>query len=161
MTPSRTRVETGIRPLGKEKLVIKVRLDKVCLGCKFTLFFTGGPCYMQSFYLQFHIYTIQKWPFSGTYPLIFSHPWSFYMWICNMRAYFWSPYLLYITRSTCTLLILSEKPLKLYGAIFVELFKQKIENKIFVEQPKMAKSGRGNSRANPLKAISPGSFIPG
>jgi len=40
--------------------------------------------------------------FSGTYPLIYSHPWSFYMQIHYMRAYFWSPYLSHITRSTCT-----------------------------------------------------------
>jgi len=41
--------------------------------------------------------------FSGTYPLIYSNPWSFYMQICYMKAYFWSPYLSHITRSTCTL----------------------------------------------------------
>jgi len=40
--------------------------------------------------------------FSGTYPLIYSNPWSFYMGICYMRVYFWSPYLSHITRSTCT-----------------------------------------------------------
>ncbi len=40
--------------------------------------------------------------FSGTYPLIYSHPWSFYMRMCYMRAYFLSPYLSNITRSTCT-----------------------------------------------------------
>jgi len=31
--------------------------------------------------------------FSGTYHLIYSNPWSFYMRIRYMRAYFWSPYL--------------------------------------------------------------------
>jgi hypothetical protein len=40
--------------------------------------------------------------FPGTYPLIYSHPWSFYMQIHYMRAYFWSPYLSHITRSNCT-----------------------------------------------------------
>jgi len=40
--------------------------------------------------------------FSGTYPLIYSHPWSFYMRIHYMWVYFWSPYLSHITRSTCT-----------------------------------------------------------
>jgi len=40
--------------------------------------------------------------FSGTYPLISCNPWSFYMRIRYMRAYFWSPYLSHITRSTCT-----------------------------------------------------------
>jgi len=27
---------------------------------------------------------IEKWPFSGTYLLIYSNPWSFYMRICYM-----------------------------------------------------------------------------
>jgi len=44
--------------------------------------------------------------FSGTYPLIFSHPWSFYMRIHYIRAYFWSPYPSHITRSNCTWTIL-------------------------------------------------------
>ena len=39
--------------------------------------------------------------FSGTCPLINSHPWSFYIRICYMLAYFWNPYLSNITRSTC------------------------------------------------------------
>ncbi len=39
--------------------------------------------------------------FSGTYPLIYSHPWSFFMGIHYIRANFWSPYLSNITRSTC------------------------------------------------------------
>jgi len=42
--------------------------------------------------------------FSGTYPLIYSNPWSFYMRSCYIRAYFWSPYLSNLTRSTCTFL---------------------------------------------------------
>jgi len=41
--------------------------------------------------------------FSGTYPLIISHPWSFYIRIHYMRVYFWSPYLSHITRSNCIL----------------------------------------------------------
>jgi len=56
---------------------------------------------MRSFYLRFCIYAIQKLPFSGTYPLNNSHPWSFYMQICYMRVYIWSPYFSNITRSTC------------------------------------------------------------
>jgi len=40
--------------------------------------------------------------FSGTYPLIYVNPWSFYMQIHYMRTYFWSPYLSHITWSTCT-----------------------------------------------------------
>ncbi len=62
---------------------------------------TGSPHYMRSFYLRFCIYAIQKWPFSGTYPLIYSHPRSFYKQIPCMRAHFCSPYLSHITRSTC------------------------------------------------------------
>jgi len=42
--------------------------------------------------------------FSGTYPLIHGNPWSFYMRIYYIGAYFWSPYLLNITSSTCTYL---------------------------------------------------------
>ena len=48
---------------------------------------TGGPRYMWSFYLQFCMYAIEKWPFSGTYPLIR----SFYMQIFYMRAFFGVP----------------------------------------------------------------------
>jgi len=55
---------------------------------------------MRSFYLQIRIYAIEKWPFSGAYPLIYSDCRSFYMRIHYMRAYFWSPYLSHITRST-------------------------------------------------------------
>jgi len=54
---------------------------------------------MQSIYLRFRLYAILKWPFSGTYPEINSHPWSFYMRIRYMRVYFWSPYVSNITRS--------------------------------------------------------------
>ncbi len=38
----------------------------------------GSPHYMWSFYLQFCVYAIQQWSFSGTNPLIYSNPWSFY-----------------------------------------------------------------------------------
>jgi len=41
--------------------------------------------------------------FSGTYPLIYSHPWSSYIRIHYIRAHFQSPYLSHITRSTCTM----------------------------------------------------------
>jgi hypothetical protein len=40
--------------------------------------------------------------FYRTYPLIYSHPWSFYIQICYMRVIFYGPYLSQITRSTCT-----------------------------------------------------------
>jgi len=56
---------------------------------------------MQSFYLRISLYAIEKWPFSGIYPLIYSDCRSFYMQIHYMLAYFWSPYLSHITRSTC------------------------------------------------------------
>ncbi len=36
--------------------------------------------------------------FSGTYPLIIIHPWSFHI---RIRVYFWSPYPSHITRSNC------------------------------------------------------------
>jgi len=47
--------------------------------------------------------------FSGTYPLINSHPWSFYMRINYMRVYFWSPYLSHITRAACSLFLCLKK----------------------------------------------------
>jgi len=49
---------------------------------------TGGPRYIRSFYLRIPVYAIQKWPFSGTYPVIYSDHWSFYMPIHYMRSYF-------------------------------------------------------------------------
>ncbi len=52
---------------------------------------TGGPRYMRSFYLRIRVYAIEKWPFSGTYPLIYCDCWSFYMRIHYMRAYFGVP----------------------------------------------------------------------
>ncbi len=36
-----------------------------------------------------------------TYPLIYGHPWSFYMRICYMQVIFYGPYLSHITRSAC------------------------------------------------------------
>jgi len=46
----------------------------------------GDPRYMRYFYLQFCAYAIEKWPFSGTYPLIYSDCWSFYMRIHYINA---------------------------------------------------------------------------
>jgi len=51
---------------------------------------------------------------SGTNPLIYGNPWSFLMWIHYMPAYFWSPYLSNITRSTCTDLIRCSKSIFTY-----------------------------------------------
>ncbi len=42
---------------------------------------TGRPRYMRSFYLRFRVYAIEI-----CYPLIYRHPWSFYMQIHYMRA---------------------------------------------------------------------------
>ncbi len=44
---------------------------------------------------------IEKWPFPGTYFLIYGNPRSFYVRIHYIRAYFLTPYLSHITRSTC------------------------------------------------------------
>ncbi len=54
------------------------------------------------FICDFAYMRLRNGPFPGTYPQIYSYPWSFYMQICYMQAYFWSPYLSHITRSTCT-----------------------------------------------------------
>ena len=40
--------------------------------------------------------------FSGTYPLIYNHPWSFYMWIRSTYASLFLESLSHITRSICT-----------------------------------------------------------
>jgi len=53
------------------------------------------------FICEFAYMRLKNGLFSGTYPLIYSDRWSFYMQIHYMRAYFWSPYLSHITRSTC------------------------------------------------------------
>ena len=66
----------------------------------FQKLYTDSPRYMWSFYLQFCVFAIKKWPFSGICSLIYSHPWSFYMQILSMRVYFWSPYLFLKTRET-------------------------------------------------------------
>jgi len=54
------------------------------------------------FICEFAYMRMKNGLFSGTYPLIYSDLWSFYMRIHYVRAYFWSPYLSHITRSTCT-----------------------------------------------------------
>jgi len=61
---------------------------------------TGGTSHIRSFYMRIGVYAIEKWPFSGTYPLIYSDCWSFNMQFHYIRAYFWSPYFSHITRST-------------------------------------------------------------
>jgi len=52
------------------------------------------------FICEFVYMRLKNGLFSGTYPLIYSDRWSFYMQINYMQAYFWSPYLSHITRST-------------------------------------------------------------
>ncbi len=51
------------------------------------------------FIFEFKYMQLKNGLSSGTYPLIYNDPWSFYMRIYYMRAYFWSPYLSHITRS--------------------------------------------------------------
>ena len=63
---------------------------------------TGRPRYMRSFYLRFRIYATENWLFFATDPLINSHPWSLYLLICYLRAYFFRPYLSHIMRETWT-----------------------------------------------------------
>jgi len=41
--------------------------------------------------------------FYGTYPLLYSQPWSFYMQIHYLQAYIFGPYLSHTTKDTCTL----------------------------------------------------------
>ena len=48
----------------------------------------GSTRYLRSFYLRYRVNAIEKQPFSKTYPLIYSHTFSFYMVIRYMRAYF-------------------------------------------------------------------------
>jgi len=55
--------------------------------------------------------------FSGTYPLISSYPWSFFMQICYMRAYFSSPYLSHIVFKKNTCLI--KYKLKVKGSVYI------------------------------------------
>jgi len=57
--------------------------------CKFFLSFSFDCCFLFK---------------SGTYPLIYSNNWYFYMRNHYMRGYFSSPYISHITRSTCTYL---------------------------------------------------------
>jgi len=76
----------GVQPARKisntaARLANKKKIAQPCCS-------TGGPRYMRSFYLQFWVYAIEKWPFSGTYPLIYGNPRFFYMQIHYMRAYF-------------------------------------------------------------------------
>jgi hypothetical protein len=49
-------------------------------------------------YMQLRIILIYR-----TYPLIYSHPWSFYTRIRYMRVIFYGSYLSHITRSACTI----------------------------------------------------------
>jgi hypothetical protein len=52
------------------------------------------------FFCDFAYMRLKIGHFSRTYPQIYSHPWSFYMQIRYMRAYFFGPYLSHITRET-------------------------------------------------------------
>jgi len=57
------------------------------------------------FIFKFEYMRLKNGLISGTYSLIYSDHWSFYMRIHYMRAYFWSPYLSHITRSACTIIV--------------------------------------------------------
>ncbi len=71
---------------------------------------------MPPFYLR-----LKNGRYHGTYPQIYGFPWSFYIRVRYMRAYFWSPFLSPITRSTCTeqLIILSREH---FCSVFPNLF---------------------------------------
>jgi hypothetical protein len=62
---------------------------------------TGGPRYMWPFYLRFCVCAIEKWPFSWNLSSNLRLSLVFYMQINYMPAYFLSPYLSHIMRSTC------------------------------------------------------------
>ncbi len=51
-----------------------------------SVFYTGSPRYMRSFYLRFRIYENEKLAVFGTYPLIYGDLSSFYMQIHYMPA---------------------------------------------------------------------------
>ena len=83
------------------------------LHCSLTIVFleqkTGISFYIQAalvisslFICDFAYMRLKIGHFSGAYPLIYSHHWSFYMQIRYMQAHFFGPYLLHITRATCT-----------------------------------------------------------
>jgi len=54
------------------------------------------------FTCKFEYMRLKNGLFSGTYLLIYSDSRSFYMPIHYIRAYFWSPFLSHLMRSTCT-----------------------------------------------------------
>ncbi len=54
------------------------------------------------FICEFAYLQLEIGRFSGTYPPIYSHSWTFYMQIRYMRAKFFGPFLSHITRSNCT-----------------------------------------------------------
>ena len=61
---------------------------------------TCGPRYMRYFTSKFVYMRLKNLPFSVTYRLIYSNPWSFYMRIRYVGSYYWSTYLSLITRET-------------------------------------------------------------
>jgi len=54
---------------------------------------TGGPRYMRSFYLQFRVYAIQKWPFFWDPSSNLQSSLVFlYVNLLYASLFFWSPY---------------------------------------------------------------------
>ena len=79
-------------------------------------------------------YVNDSWPFSGTYPLIYSNPWSFYIQIRYMRAYFFGPYLSHITRDTCIQLVNLQDDLALNLFITVSIAANNSSKKVAAEK---------------------------
>jgi len=85
----------------------------LCHICSFLLAINLGNCILYRWQIQaalgicglficdFKYIRLKNGLFSGTCSLIYGNPRSFYMQINYMRAYFLSPYLSHITRSTC------------------------------------------------------------
>jgi len=80
--------------------LLKHKKDKTLILLSFNVQVALVICGL--FICEFVYIRLKNGPFSGTYSLAYSHHWSFDMRIHYMRAYFWSPYLSHITRSTCT-----------------------------------------------------------
>jgi hypothetical protein len=61
------------------------------------LFIYNWPSLYAVFFISNFAYIrLRNGLFSGTYPLIYGNPWSFYMWILLYASLFWSPYLSHI-----------------------------------------------------------------
>ncbi len=86
-------------------IIVMQRNTIITLFEKLATTSTGGPRYISLFICNFAYMRLKNDLFSGSHPLIYGNPRSFYMQIHYMLAYFWSPYLSNITRSTCTYIL--------------------------------------------------------